>query len=51
MLPEKIAVVWITNADWLPDTDAVTHAASKPKLVVQNHAMTNDVELRRSERA
>jgi CubicO group peptidase (beta-lactamase class C family) len=28
MLPEKkIAVVWMTNAEWLPDTGAVTHAA------------------------
>jgi tetratricopeptide (TPR) repeat protein len=28
MLPEKkIAVVWMTNAEWLSNTDAVTHAA------------------------
>lgn len=28
MLPEKkIAVAWMTNAEWLPNTDAVTHAA------------------------
>jgi len=28
MLPEKkIAVVWMTNAEWLPNTAAVTHAA------------------------
>jgi hypothetical protein len=28
MLPEKkTAVVWMTNAEWLPDPDAVTHAA------------------------
>ena len=36
MLPEKkIAVVWMTNAEWLPNTDAVTHAALDVALGLQ----------------
>jgi CubicO group peptidase (beta-lactamase class C family) len=41
MLPEKkIAVVWMTNSEWLPSTDGVTHAALDAALGLEPEPIT-----------
>jgi hypothetical protein len=49
MLPEKkIAVVWMANAEWLPNTGAITHAALERWLSAWSSSplLTNAVLLR-----
>ena len=41
MLPEKkIAVVWMTNSEWLSSTDGVTHAALDAALGLEPEPIT-----------